>query len=562
MIDFTYDKYIKDVLSGEEITCKFVKQAVKRHISDLKKKTWRWEFNQEKAQKAIKFISLLKHTKGVWAKNEETFILAPWQQFIVASLFGWIDKTTGLRRFNTAYIEVARKNGKTALAAAILLCVFFLDKEPGTEIYCAATKRDQAKILWSQIDAFIKKSPELKKRVKFYPSTSTIIIPNKFSFIKTLSSDSNTEDGSNPSAAGIDEYHAHKTNEMLEIIQSGQAAREQPLNLITTTAGFNIESPCYTEERDSGVKTLNKTIVNDRKFFFIAELDEKDDWQDIRLAKKANPNLGISVSEEYIQERIKEASEQISKQSLILTKNLNMWVDAPETWISIKAWKKIKIKIKFEDIQNCKCNIGVDLSNKIDLSCAVFELYPDNYPWPILIPRFYMPEEIVKEKSKTDNVPYDVWAKEGWLQLTPGNVIDQEFIEKDILTIIQDNNLELESLAYDPWNSTQLISRLQESGLNCVEFRQGFVSMSMPSKNFEADIISQKLYQDGNPILQWNLSCVQLDVDPAGNIKPSKRKIRKSSKRIDGVIGAIEAHQMGVTGVVEDTIDDGSLYVV
>ena len=379
MIEFTYKAYIDSVLSGEELVGKLVKQAVKRHVSDLKSKDIRWVFDEGQAEKAIKFISLLKHTKGVWAKKEENFILQPWQQFIVASLFGWVDKSTGLRRFTTAYIEVARKNGKTALAAAILLCVFFLDKEPGTEIYCVATKRDQAKILWAQMDSFIKKCPDLNKRVKFYPSTSTIIVPNKFSYIKTLSSDSDTEDGLNPSAAGIDEYHAHKTNEMLEIIESGQAAREQPLNLITTTAGFNIESPCYTEERDSGINTLNKTIKNDRKFFFIAELDEKDDWQDIRLAKKANPNLGVSVSEEYIKERIKSASEIISKQSLILTKNLNKWVDAPETWIPIKKWKDLKIKISFEDLENCRCNIGVDLSNKIDLSCAVFELYSENY---------------------------------------------------------------------------------------------------------------------------------------------------------------------------------------
>lgn len=562
MVDFTYNQYIEDVLSGDEITCKFIYQAVKRHKIDLRNRKWQWTFEEKQAQKAIKFISLLKHTKGIWAKNKENFLLAPWQQFIVASLFGWIDKNTGLRRFNTAYIEVARKNGKTALAAAILLCVFFLDKEPGTEIFCVATKRDQAKILWSQMDAFVKSCPDLQKRVKFYPSTSTILVPNKFSFIKTLSSDSDTEDGLNPSAAGIDEYHAHKTNEMLEIIQSGQAAREQPLNLITTTAGFNIESPCYTEERDSGVNTLNKTIKNDRKFYYIAELDEKDDWQDLKNAKKANPNLGISVSEDYIKERIKEASEIVSKQSLILTKNLNMWVDAPETWIKMNDWKKLAMDISFSDLQNCRCNIGVDLSNKIDLSCAVFELYPDNYDWPIIIPRFYMPEEIVKEKSRNDHVPYDVWAKQGWISLTPGNVIDQDFIEKDILRIIQDNNLDLENLAYDPWNATQLIANLQESGINCIEFRQGFASMSMPSKNFEADIISQKLFHDGNPILQWNISCVQLEIDPADNIKPSKRKIRKSSKRIDGVIGAIEAHAMGVTGKVVDTIDDGTLYII
>lgn len=562
-LEFTYEKYIDDVIQGKVTTSKLVYQACIRHEKDLKNKNWEWTFNNKKANKAIAFISMLEHTKGVWALQHEKFLLQPWQQFIVASTFGWVSKETGFRRFTKIFIEVARKNGKTALAAAMLVAQFFLDKEPGTEIYCVATKKDQAKIMWKQMEAFIKKHSDLKRMVKFYPSTSTIIIKELYSFIKPLGADSDTEDGLNPSGGGIDEYHAHKTNAMLEIIKSGMGARAQPLIIITTTAGTNLQGPCYTEERDEAIKVLNNILCVDNSFYFIAELDEDDDWTDERNAIKANPNYGVSIYPKFIKDRINEALTQPRKQSLILTKNFNLWVDAPNTWIESKLWDSLYKKFSFEDLIGRKCYIGIDLSQRIDLSTTVFVFPPVDDEPTLVIPIFYMPEEIVKTKSKQDHVPYDTWAKQGWLELTSGNVVDQDYIESFILDKISSYFLDLQAIVYDPWNATTLVSHLQAMDLTMMEFGQGFKSMSPATKAIEIAIISKEIRHNGNPILAWNISNVELETDPAGNIKPSKRKLKGTTKRIDGAIGLIEGYaQFGITGALVDNSEDGMLYSV
>jgi phage terminase large subunit-like protein len=563
-LEFTYNEYVKDVISGKIIASNLVKQACIRHQKDLKNKDWEWTFDIKKANKAISFISLLEHTKGIWALKHEKFLLQPWQQFIVASTFGWISKDTGYRRFTKVYIEVARKNGKTALAAAMLVSQFFLDGEPGTEIYCAATKKDQAKIMWKQMEAFIKKNSDLKRMVKFYPSTSTIIIKELYSFIKPLGADSDTEDGLNPSGAGIDEYHAHKTNEMLEVLKSGMGARSQPLIIITTTAGTNLQGPCYTEERDEAIKVLNNILDGEGSFYFIAELDEDDDWADEKNAIKANPNYGISIYPKFIKDRIKEALSQPRKQSLILTKNFNLWVDAPNTWIDAKSWDALYKKFSFDDVIGRKCYVGVDLSQRIDLTTTVFVFPPLNETEPALvIPVFYMPKEIVVQKAKQDHVPYDVWAKQGWIELTSGNVVDQDYIELFILDKVRSYNLDLLSILYDPWNATTLVSHLQAKDVNMIEFGQGYKSMSPASKAIEIAIRSKDIRHNGNPVLSWNISNVEIETDPAGNIKPSKRKIKGTTKRIDGVIGLIEGYApFGITGALDDNDEDGMLYSV
>lgn len=564
--NFTAEKYIKEVIDGTVQAGKLVQDAVYRHIDDLEKsknEEFRYIFKPEKAYPYIQFAQLLKHTKGEWARQNQSIILEPWQQFILYMIHGWRRKDNGLRRFRKCYIEVARKNGKTTLAAALANGIFFLDGEPGCEIYCAATKRDQARICWTEIENQIRKCPQLNKRVRVYKNKSSIVMGN--SFIRPLGADSNTEDGLNPYLGIIDEYHAHKTNQMLEVLESGMGSREQPLSFIITTAGSLKQGPCFTEERDFGIRVLTKRAEDDTFFPLIYELDEGDDWSDINMAIKANPNLGVSVKTDYIEARISEALANPRKQALIRTKNFNQWVDASETWIKDDSWDELGHNVQIDQFAGRDCYMAIDLSNRIDLT-ALSIVFPrkDIEKQDQIFVKYYMPADIIEEKTRQDNVPYALWRDQGWITCTPGNIVDQDWIEADVGKLIDGLHVNVKGFAYDPWNASQLVTHLSDKGLQMVEFRQGFATMSPASKAFEAAVLNKTIGHDRNPILAWNVQCTEVVQDPAGNIKPNKKALEKSSKRIDGCVASIMAFGLyGVTGEASgEREDDGNVYIV
>ena len=561
----TYDQYVKDVTSGVQVACRWVKLAVKRHVDDLKasrKKSFPYVFRPDIAARYIMFAQQLKHTKGKWARHNETIHLEPWQQFIVAMIHGWRRKDTGLRRFSKVFIEVARKNGKTTLAACIANGIFFLDGEEGCEIYCCATKRDQAKLAWDEINNEIQKQPYLRARCHTYKMNSTVKMGN--SVIKPVGADSGTEDGLNPYMAIIDEYHAHKTNEMLEVMESGMGAREQPLTFIITTAGANKNYPCYAEERDQAIRVLTGSEKSDSFFPLMYELDEGDDWTDLKNAVKANPNLGISVEPSYIEARIQEALSNPRKQALIRTKNLNQWVDSATTWIRDDVWDALGRNISLDGYAGRECFCAVDLSNSIDLSAVAIAFPPEDLEKESAIfVHYYMPAQIVDEKSRQDHVPYALWRDQGWITTTPGNTVDQDYIEKDVMQLIEKYGLQIQAFGYDPWIASQLVNHLQDAGVPMVKFRQGFASMSPASKNFEKAVLDGRIVHDRNPIMAWNLQCTAIESDPAGNIKPSKKAIAHSSRRIDGVVATIMATGLYLSGDQEQTAsDDGEVFVI
>lgn len=522
------EQYVSDVLSGKKIAGKSEIAAVQRYVNDKKRALDCGFYLDTKAgEKAINFIQKLKHTKGKWAGK--FLLLEPWQKFIVFNLFAW-RKADGTRRFRYAYVEVARKNGKTALAAGIALYMLFAEKEPRAEVYSVATVKDQAKLCFNDSVAIVKQT-SLSQRMRVF--RDSILYEQLGAYFKPLSSDDGIHDGYSPYCVIVDEYHAHKDNGMLDVMRSGMAARTQPLVFIITTAGFNKNYPCYAY-RQNAKNVMNGIVEDDSLFAIIFEMDAEDDWTDPQCWAKANPNLGISVDYEYLAGEVKDAQNRPEAVRGVKTKNLNMWVDAETTWILDEMWQKCSGSLTLADVEGCKCWGGLDLSNISDITAFVllFEI-EDKLA---LVPKFWIPEDKLQEKIAKENVGFAEWVQKGYVTVTPGNILDYDFVKADIMNLAE--KYDVSSIAYDRWNSSQTIIQLQDEGLEMSPFGQGYGSMSAPSKEFEKMVLAGKIEHFGNPVLRWMLASTAIQTDPAGNIKPDKRK---SSQKIDGIVASIMA---------------------
>lgn len=531
--------YAEQVRSGEILVCEYVRLAVERYYADLDRALDKgWYFDKKAAMRAIHFIEKLKHTKGEWAGQR--FRLEPWQQFVLWNIFGW-QNADGTRRFRYAYIEIARKNGKTALSAGIGLYMLFADGESRPEVYSAATVKDQAKICFSDAVEIVK-ATDLKNYLT--PYRNSIVYELKGGTMKPLSSDYGTHDGLNPSCGIIDEFHAHKDTGMFDVIKSAFGARRQPLMFIITTAGFDKSGVCYAY-RENVIKVLRGVNEDDSLFGIIYTLDDKSEWDDPKMWIKANPNLGVSLSADYLADQVKDAKNRPEAVRNVMTKNVNLWVDAERTWILDDAWQKCIGTTVPADLKGCACWGGLDLSNVSDITAYVL-LFHENDRFQFL-PHFWIPEEKMLEKIRKENINYDKWVAEGYVTVTPGNVIDYDFVKADILRIVA--GYDLKTSAYDRWNSSQTIIDLQNEGMECNPFGQGYGSMSAPTKEFEKLVLTEKIEHFGNPVLRWMLASTLLKTDPAGNIKPDKEK---STQKIDGIVAAIMALGEWMTAQAND----------
>lgn len=522
------EQYAEDVRDGRVICCELVQLAVKRYYNDLAIAVDKgWYFDRKAAVKAIGFIEKLKHTKGEWAGQR--FRLEPWQQFIIWNIYGWM-KADGTRRFRYAYVEIARKNGKTALSAGVGLYMLFADGEARPEVYSAATVKDQAKICFSDAVEIVKHT-DLKNYLDTY--RNSIVYEMKGGMMKPLSSDYGTHDGLNPSCGIIDEFHAHKDSGMFDVIKSAFGARKQPLMFIITTAGFNKNGACYSY-RENVIKILRGINQDDSLFGIIYTLDDKEEWENPKMWIKCNPNLDVSVSPEYLADQVADAKNRPEAVRNVMTKNMNLWVDAEKTWILDEAWMKCCGTTRIEDLRGCRCWGGLDLSNVADITAYVL-IFHENDKFQ-LVPFFWIPEEKMLEKIRKENINYDMWVQAGYVKVTSGNVLDYDFVKADILTQVE--IYDLDSSAYDRWNSSQTIIDLQNEGMEFNPFGQGYGSMSAPSKEFEKLVLSGRIEHFGNPVLRWMLASTVIKTDPAGNIKPDKEK---SVQKIDGIVASIMA---------------------
>lgn len=530
-------EYAEKVIAGEIVACDFVVMACRRHFADLENQVEKgFYFDDTAGLRMINFMEKLRHTKGEWAG--QSFKLEPWQKFIIWQIFGW-KRADGTRRFRYAYVEVSRKNGKTFLVSGIGLGMLSVDGEARAEIYSAASKRDQAKICFEDAVAIVR-STSLGKRLKVWKNS--IVNETSGGYFMPLSSDDKTSDGYNPSCAIIDEFHAHKTSGMFDVLKSGMGARRQPLMFIITTAGDNKSGICYSY-RENVISVLKGVNIDDSLFGIIYTLDEPEKWDDPNEWVKANPNLGVSVSKKYIEEQVLDAKNRPEAVRNVMTKNLNMWVDAAKTWILDEKWTICRGVER--DLSGCRAWAGLDLSNVSDVTALVLIFNEDDKFQ--LLPFFWIPEEKMLEKINKENINYDHWVREGYVKVTPGNIIDYDFIRYEMNSIYE--KYSVESTAYDRFNSSQLVINLTTDGYNMSPMGQGYASLSSPTKEFEILVLSEKIEHFGNPVLRWMMNSTAITSDPAGNIKVDKHK---SSQKIDGIAASIMALGEYMTMIAKD----------
>ena len=522
--------YARKVTAGKIVAGRLVRLACERHLDDLKKGPARGLFfDVEEVEFVISFFEeFLKHSKGKWAG--ENIKLEPWQKFRLGSIFGW--KTAdGLRRFRTAYNQVARKNGKSTEAAGIGLYGLTVDGEAGAEIYSAATTRDQARIVFAEAVRMVKKSPELAAVIGIFKNN--LSIEETDSKFEPLSSEDSTLDGLNIHFAIIDELHAHKTSGVWDVLDSGTGSREQPLIYAITTAGFDAAGICY--DTYTYAREILEGVQKDDSFFaYIAQLDDADDWADPKVWIKANPNLGVSAHIKSLESAARKARSIPSALNNFLVKHLNMWASSATRWISPDIWQANKGKVNPKELEGLSCYGGLDLSDNTDLSAFVLA-FPVNGKIKLLV-FLYLPEEGIAEREKRDNAHYRDWAKKGFLTLTPGNFVDYAFIKHDILEAAK--KYDIKEIAFDRYRASRLTQELAEEGLNLVMHGQGFASMHAPSTEFMNLLVAMRIEHGGNEALGWNAANVVVRKDPAGNIKPDKERSRK---RIDGIVAGIMA---------------------
>ena len=535
--------YIDAVLKNKIVCCKWVKKCIERHKKDLKrykltakyskKATKLYYFDENAGESILKAFNEYRHYKGKWAGQR--FILLPWQQALLYIVFGWRNRATGFRRFRTVYIEVARKNGKSTLAAGVGLYMLDLDGEPGAEVVSAATQREQAKIVHEAAKQMVKNSLHLKKYIKTYKDS--LVVEDTVSTFKPLSSDYNTLDGLNISCAIIDELHAHKTRDLYDVLDTATGARQQPMILSITTAGVSQQSICR-EMHDYTENLLNDVITDDTFFGIIYTLDDGDDWTDPKVWIKANPSLGESIDPIELADRCRKAQNSSDSRNAFLRLRMNMWTSNTENWVTPEDWAKGGVPIELDSLKGRECYVGMDLSSVSDLTavCLLFQM--DDGKMQALW-QYYLPAENITEKCRLDRVPYDQWARDGYITLTPGAAVDYDFIEHDILTRFA-VDYKIKELAFDPYNAAQLTAHLVSAGLNCIISRQGMLSLSPPTKGLQVQIMSGNFIHGDNPVTNWMIGNCEVQTDAAGNTKLVKSANVKRRK-IDGLVAAVMA---------------------
>lgn len=522
-----YLQYPADVLAGRVVAGEYIRLACERFFALMEDE--RYEFREERVERVIRLFSHLKHFKG--RHSGSPFRLEPWQAWIVASIYGFYHKKDGSRLTQTVYIEVARKNGKTALAAGIGLHALFNDGEDGAEVYFAANSRDQVKIsAWPLCSNFAKAFDPQEKYLKVF--RDTINYDKTVSWLKVLAADSTKLDGPNPSTFILDEYHAAKSNALKAVLESGQGTRDNPLEIIITTAGFDKLSPCY-ELRTTAAEILNRLKEDDSFFIAIYSLDKEDDWKDERVWVKSNPNLDVTVRSSYLKKEVRKAINTPSDEVNVKTKNLNIWCDSSDVWIPDDYILAASAPVSLDRFTaQDDCYVGIDLSSTSDLTAVSF-MVPHDGKFHFLN-RYYLPEEALLTKKNKEQ--YAEWVRNKHLTLTPGNVVDYDYILDDILRV--DRRLYIAKVGYDAWNSTQFVINATDRGLPMEPVSQSIGNFNRPTKEMERVILSHQAVIDNNPVTRFCFRNVVMKQDYNGNTKPSKEY---RDKKIDGVIAMIEA---------------------
>ncbi len=529
------EKYVRDVLAGRIPACKWIRLACERHREDKKrarKKAFGYKFDKDKAERACAWVELFPHTKGKWAQKRDPFHLEPWQCFLLASIYGWAQKGTGLRRFRQALLFVPRKNGKSDLAARIGLLQFAGDGEFGAEVYSGATTEKQAWEVFRPAKRMAERVAAFRDYYGVEANAQNLhILENGSRFEPVIGKPG---DGASPSCAIIDEYHEHQTDELLDTMQTGMGAREQPLLLMITTAGDNLAGPCYQMQLDAQ-KVLEGAAEDERLFSLIYTIDDEDEehWADLNVIRKANPNFGVSVGEEFLIGQRQSALRDSRKQATFQTKHLNVWVGARNAYFNVQDWRRATDpELRIEEFEGERCFIGVDLASRVDIAAVriVFPLGDDEF---VSFGRYYLPESTAWDPS---NEHYQGWMRDGWLTITEGEITDFTRIEEDILAL--KDWLQVAEVAFDPYQATMLVNSLAGEGVPALTVPQTVANMSEPMKALDASIRAGKVRHNGDPVMTWMLSNVTAKEDAKDNVYPRKER---PENKIDGPVAEIMA---------------------
>ena len=533
-------EYNQTIEDGEVVSEK-VRKVYKKLVNDLDNTELEWEYDPRRANHAIEFIeNYCKHSKG--KLGGKPFILELWQKAMIAALFGFIHKIDGVRKYREFILIVARKNGKSALGSAIALYMLLADGESGPEIVSAATKKDQAKIIWSEAKRMVKKSPVLSKRAKCL--VSDIVTDFNDGSFKPLSSDSNTLDGLNVHASLIDELHAIEDKNLYDVIVDGMTAREQPISIITTTAG-TVREGIFDIKYDECERIINGyndgSYVDERVLPIIYELDNRTEWVDEKCFKKANPGLGTIKSLDQLLAKVEKAKANPLLVKNLLCKDFNIRETSSEAWLTFEQLNNQNLF----DLDELKPRYGIggaDLSSTTDLTCAsvIFKV-PDNET--IFVKQMYwLPEELLEQRTKEDKIPYDIWRDLGLLRTTEGNKVHYKYVTEWFLEVQNDFDIYIPWVGYDSWSATYWVDEMKNYfGKESMEpVIQGKKTLSGPMKNLGADLEAKKINYNNNPILKWCLSNTSIEIDKNLNIQPCK--MNNQRKRIDGTASLLNAY--------------------
>lgn len=542
-------QYAKAVVAKKIPACKWVRLACKRHISDLakaKKRTFAYRFDAEKAEKVCKFIELLPHTKGQWAAKSEKLRLEAWQCFKTSCLFGWVRKQDNLRRFRRALILEPRKNAKSTWAAGVGLYMLTADGEHGAEVYSGATTEKQAWEVFRPARLMALKTPALLSAYGLTINASNLhIIGNSSRFEPIIGKPG---DGASPSCSIVDEYHEHDTDDLLDTMETGMGAREQPLSLIITTAGDNLAGPCYATMQEAQ-KMLEGVTPNEELFALIFTIDPTDDWTSDLALRKANPNYDVSVSGEFLRARQREAVNNARKAGTFKTKHLNMWVQSRSAYFNIQRWMESAVPgIKLEDFAKQPCRIGMDLAAKVDIAALeiIFRLADCTCETAKALEakgfeyarfgKYFLPEATIEQG---ENEHYRGWTNcpEAWITPHDGEMIDYVDIRDTVIEMT--GQFQVLEVAYDPHQAMMMVSELMTKGIPVIEVRPLVLNFSEPMKQMDGLIRSKKTAHNGDPVYTWMLSNVVAKPDAKDNVYP--RKDRDENK-IDGPV----AHMMAL----------------
>jgi len=553
-------EYALDVIEGRTIANKWGRLACKRHLSDLEEgKNRGLFFDEDSADHIIDFFEeFLVFYEGAF--NGQPFLLTPWQKFLLGSIFGWKREIDGFRRFRTVYCETSKGQGKSPLAGGIGLYGLAFDDEPGAEIYAAAVTKEQAGILFRDARLYAGASNALRELLII--DKYNIAYPDGNSFFRAISSEHRGLDGKRPHIALIDEIHEHPNDMVVRKMSAGMKGRRQGLQFEITNAGHDRHSICY-QHHEYTEKVLEGIIEDDAWFGIITGLDvcdrcaaegkiipsdgctDCDDWRDESVWEKANPNLPYLGAPfyDYLKRQVNEARGMPSQENIVKRLNFCIWTESLTKWLPADKWAQCGYPVDPEALKGCVCYGGLDLSTNTDLTAWVMVFPPDEDGgrYSVLC-RFFLPGDNMMERVRKDKVPYDVWASQGYITLTPGNIIDYAYILHQIEQDMTD--YQIAELAFDRWGSQKITTDLQDMGFEVdgaktlVQFGQGYGSMSAPTNEVEKMVLAGELAHGNNPVLSWNISNVVIKTDPAGNKKPDKEK---SVERIDGAVALIMA---------------------